>query len=447
MSTSFPICDSACTKYVRGECDLESGDLSYTRECDIEGCLLEYIEVNACPTWSGWEGFVGDCVGNKRAVRRTCTSGKDVPGLVDAEYLGDQGCPGEDTKEMDCVPNVYSDTCSCEGSVGTLTWSCAPGENLHPEDVCEDKANEDCSYFCPLWTVWGEWTAFFPECVDELDVDNPDTIFNDLDKHMPKRIRERECRFSDGTLAYANHESGNCPASDKAETERQTIDDYTKCVSPFEDVEIDKEVQVETKVIVDFQVEIDEEWTPELNDTESEEFTDLAEIYILCFLEALKAVEEVEGTSKIQFATVRVVRFILIEEDFVAFRQRRSVARNRIKAEFETVYDIIAAKDDEKETNIKESERIKIDLDLAQQVSTQVRKTIEEEIIVTEVGDHKAGELNFLRIPEAAEIVTTVNYEKKVLARYSDYFVKDCDCETGETYDYNECIATERYVS
>ena len=338
------------------------------------------------------------------------------------------------TETIVIYPDSYG-SCSCEGSVGTLTWSCA-GEYLYSEDDCEVNPDEDCSDSCPVWTAWGEWTAYFPECVDELDMDNPDTIFNDLEKHMPKRIRERECRFSDGTLAYANHESGNCPASDKAETQRQTIDNYTKCVSPFEDVEIDEEVEVETKVIVDFQVEIYEEWTSELKDPQSEEFTDLAEIYILGFLEALTAVDEVEGTSKIQFATLRVVRFIPDEDDFVAF-----------KAEFETVYSIIATKDDENETNIQESEKIKIDVDIAQQVSTQVRKTIEEERTVTDVGYLKAGEPNFFRIPQEAEIVTKVNYEKIVLATYTDYIVLDCNCTTGITADYYECIATEKDVS
>ena len=96
---------------------------------------------------------------------------------------------------------------------------------------------------------------------------------------MPKRIRERECEFSNGTTTPANHVSGNCPFSDKMETERQTVTNYTKCVSVFEEVEIDDEVEIETKVIVDFQVEIYEEWTEELEDPQSDAFKCATTLY------------------------------------------------------------------------------------------------------------------------------------------------------------------------
>jgi hypothetical protein len=259
---------------------------------------------------------------------------------------------------------------------------------------------------------------------------------------MPKRMRERECQFNDGKPAPTNHESGNCPFSDKIETQRQTLDNYTKCVSPFENITIDEEIEIETKVIVDFVVEIYEEWTPELEDPNSDAFTDLAEIYILGFMESLKAIDNVDGTSQIQFATVRVKKFTLEEEDFVAFRRRRSsLAQDRIKAEFETVFDIVALKDDAKETNIIEEAKNKIDSDISTQVGEQILETVERQL-VKDVEDHVPGELNFIRIPK--QIVTSINFEKKVLAEYSDHFIMDCNCEKEITQDYHECIATDR---
>ena len=352
---------------------------------------------------------------------------------------------GDETTDIECVNNEYSESCNCDGPVGIFKTTCVPGSNLHPDDIYISKFGEDCSAECPVWTAWGEWTPYFPSCVDELDTDNPDTIFNDLEKHMPKRIRERECKFGNGTTTPANHVSGNCPFSDKMETERQTVDNYTKCVSVFEEVEIDDEVEIETKVIVDFQVEIYEEWTEELEDPKSDAFTDLAEIYILGFLESLQAISDVDGTSQIQFATVRVIRFELIEEDFVAFRRKRSIPQDKIRAVFETVYDIIAPKDEAKETNIVEDSQQQINIDIAEQVVDQVRTTVEEKIVEAPE-DHQPGELNFLRVPEARDIIS-VNYEEKVLASYSDYVVLDCDCATGKTLDHHECVATAQDVS
>ena len=352
---------------------------------------------------------------------------------------------GDETTDIECVNNEYSESCNCDGPVGIFKTTCVPGSNLHPDDIYISKFGEDCSAECPVWTAWGEWTPFFPSCVDELDTDNPDTIFNDLEKHMPKRIRERECEFSNGTTTLANHVSGNCPFSDKMETERQNVFYYTRCVSVFEGVEIDDEVEIETKVIVDFEVEIYEKWSAELKDSQSDAFTDLAEIYILGFLEALQEINQVEGTSEIQFATIRVIRFELIEEDFVAFQRKRSIPQDKIRTVFETVYDIIAPKDEAKETKIVEQSQMEINQDIAAQIFDKVRTTVEEKIVKAPE-DHQAGELNFLGVPEARDIMS-VNYEEKVLAFYSDYVVLDCDCATGQTLDHNECFATDRDVS
>ena len=160
----------------------------------------------------------------------------------------------------------------------------------------------------------------------------------------------------------------------------------------------------------------------------------------------MQSISNVDGTSQIQFATVRVIRFELIEEDFVAFRRKRSIPLGEIRAVFETVYDIIAPKDDKKETHIVQESQQQINIAIAEKVGEQVRQTVAEEI-VQEVKDNKPGELNFIRVPEVKEIVTSINYEKKVLATYSNYFIMDCNCATNKTQDYNECIATAQDVS
>ena len=360
-----PACLNSCEQYVQGECNLETGSLTFTRECSLEGCQTEYTEVNAC---------------------------------LDAS-----------------------------------------------------------------WTTWSQWTAFFPSCVDEIDTDNPDTIFNDWKKHMPKRFRERECQFRNGTITSVNHVSGNCPFSDKIETERQTPDSYTKCVSRFEGIRIDEEIETETKVIVDFLVDIYEEWTPELEDPQSDAFMDLSEIYILGFLETLQNINEVNGTIAIQFATIRVIRFermnikaametvySVTEKGMSPEKTRREKSENTnfvlpelVRAVFETVYDIIAPKDEERDTNIIEESERQINTDIAAQVIEQVRQTVEQKGILKVLEDHKLGEPNFSTNPH----LTAINYEEKVLAGYYNFFQLDCDCATGVTKDYNECMTTIQDVS
>ncbi len=106
---------------------------------------------------------------------------------------------------------------------------------------------------------------------------------------------------------------------------------------------------IPTAVIVGFIVEIYEEWNDDLEDPNSEAFTDLAEIYLNGFLESLKNIDEVDGTSQIKFANVRVVAFILDEMELINVRQKRSNRRetvniDKIKAEMETTYDMIAQK-------------------------------------------------------------------------------------------------------
>ena len=73
-----------------------------------------------------------------------------------------------------------------------------------------------------------------------------------------------------------------------------------------------KNFLVFVKVVIDFEVEIQERWTPELNDSTSDEFKNLANIYVAPFNERFLQDETNQvGDSSISFGKVRVLRFIL----------------------------------------------------------------------------------------------------------------------------------------
>ena len=73
-----------------------------------------------------------------------------------------------------------------------------------------------------------------------------------------------------------------------------------------------KNVLVFVKVVIDFELEIQERWTPGLNDSTSDEFKYLANMYAAPFNERFLQDETNQvGDSSISFGKVRVLRFIL----------------------------------------------------------------------------------------------------------------------------------------
>ena len=73
-----------------------------------------------------------------------------------------------------------------------------------------------------------------------------------------------------------------------------------------------KNFLVFVKVVIDFEVEIQERWTPELNDSTSDEFKNLANIYVAPFNERFLQDEIIQvGDLSISFGKVRILRFIL----------------------------------------------------------------------------------------------------------------------------------------
>ena len=82
------------------------------------------------------------------------------------------------------------------------------------------------------------------------------------------------------------------------------------------------------QVIVDFDVVIYEHWTPDLNDPDSDEFKDLANLYLAAFTNTLSTVTtgDVGSLTKITFATIRVMSFTIeTSENFrsVFFRNKK----------------------------------------------------------------------------------------------------------------------------
>ena len=67
------------------------------------------------------------------------------------------------------------------------------------------------------------------------------------------------------------------------------------------------------KVIIDFNVIIYEHWTDELDDPTTDEFKDLANLYLAAFTNTLSTVstEQVGSLTNIKFATIRVMSFTL----------------------------------------------------------------------------------------------------------------------------------------
>ena len=72
------------------------------------------------------------------------------------------------------------------------------------------------------------------------------------------------------------------------------------------------------KVIVDFNVIIYEHWTDELYDPTTDEFKDLANLYLAAFTNTLSTVstEQVGSLTSIKFATIRVMSFTLNNSSF-----------------------------------------------------------------------------------------------------------------------------------
>ena len=366
---------------------------------------------------------------------------RDCPSLTP----GDCG-PDPATQTVDCVSTKFEEVCTCtdatDGSAtGATSYICTLGTNLGTlDDTCEDApVSKECNEQCGYWGQWGDWTEYIPSCID--DVDNADTLFNDLDKHLPKRFRIRDCFYKadSGTevVIKISESYGRCDANDRIETQFKTEDYQCTANSVFDQV---AETEVETKVVVDFTVRIYEEWNDNLKDQNSTEFNNLAELYITGFLSSLQAAAS--SNEKVQFATVRVIAFVQLHAgDFVTTRRRRAESLSTIEAEFETVYNVLAEKDSSEEIGISAASQAAISTEIESAVSQNVEAIIDPR---NAAGDWEAGELNFL---SAQVQVDPAVFERAIVASYSDTPTQVCNCDTGLREDYFQCEPVEKDVS
>ena len=354
------------------------------------------------------------------------------------------------------MATVFTPSCACidneDGSAtGTTTYECTLGSDLGTLDqTCDDTpadALEDCNNECGYFGEWTDWTAYFPECID--DVDGADTLFNDLDKHLPKRFRSRACVYMGESGETVNIEKisdsfNRCTADDAIETQFKSEDYQCEDNSVFDN--IDTATQVETKVVVDFTVRIYEEWQPALADANSTEFNNLAELYIMGFLSKLE--EAAVSDDNVKFATVRVIAFVELHAgEFKADRRRRrrqsdsTAELSTIEAEFETVYNVLAEQDASEDLGISAEAATSIQESIKEEVATKV----DEVINPRENGvDWEEGELNFLNTPVVVDVPV---FERAIVADYGVDITEVCNCATSQREDFYSCVTVEKDVS
>ena len=163
----------------------------------------------------------------------------------------------------------------------------------------------------------------------------------------------------------------------------------------------------ETKIVVTFEVTIYEEWTDDLNDSDSDYYVALAEIYVQYFMSTLKAISttDVTSTSAISFSTCRVSSFT---QSSSSRRRRTTDSETNIDADFEVIYDILADADSSTTSGISTSTESAI----TSEIESSVETALQELVDLTDEDNHTAGDTNFITEPD----VTETEFENEILA-------------------------------
>ena len=169
----------------------------------------------------------------------------------------------------------------------------------------------------------------------------------------------------------------------------------------------------ETKIVVTFEVTIYEEWTDDLNDSDSDYFVALAEIYVQYFMSTLKAIStsDVTSTSAISFSTCRVDSFT---QSSSSRRRRTTDSETNIDADFEVIYDILADADSSTTSGITSSAESAI----TSEIESSVESALQELVELTDEEDHTAGDTNFITEPD----VTETEFEDDILSEVFKFF-------------------------
>ena len=164
----------------------------------------------------------------------------------------------------------------------------------------------------------------------------------------------------------------------------------------------------ETKIVVTFEVTIYEEWTDDLNDSDSDYYVALAEIYVQYFMSTLKAIStaDVTSTSAISFSTCRVSSFT---QSSSSRRRRTTDSETNIDADFEVIYDILADADSSTTSGITSSAEQAISSEIESSVEDALDELVE---LLANDSDHSSGDTNFKTKPN----VTETEFEDTILA-------------------------------
>ena len=162
----------------------------------------------------------------------------------------------------------------------------------------------------------------------------------------------------------------------------------------------------ETKVVVIFSVTINEDWTADLTDSDSDYYVALAEIYVQYFMKSLKSIStvDVSSTSAISFSTCRVSSFT---QSSSSRRRRTTDSETNIDADFEVIYDILADADPSTTSGISTSTESAI----TSEIEYSVESVLKEIVTLTDGDNQAAGDMNFITEPD----VTEIKFENEIL--------------------------------
>ena len=162
----------------------------------------------------------------------------------------------------------------------------------------------------------------------------------------------------------------------------------------------------ETKVVVIFSVTINEDWTADLTDSDSDYYVALAEIYVQYFMNSLKSIStvDVSSTSAISFSTCRVSSFT---QSSSSRRRRTTDSETNIDADFEVIYDILADADPSTTSGISTSTESAI----TSEIEYSVESVLKEIVTLTDGDNQAAGDMNFITEPD----VTEIKFENEIL--------------------------------
>ena len=246
------------------------------------------------------------------------------------------------------------------------------------------------------WGNWNNWSDYNPDC------------FSNSAPNYPLRQRTRACNGLD----LNNQHPKLCgDLSDKVEFEIQ--EPRKNCSkSIFNNT---KRSLMETKIKLPFLMQISEQWSDDLTNTNSAHFEYLSQLYATAILIPLKNVRRTGDLSdsttlsslhsswKILFYSVRVKSFSKVTQSIL------SGSSVLIEALFETIFDVLADADEDNDSKLTWNAQ----KELIKGLTTDIKEEIDEK---RSVSDTSEGDYT--------KFVSDVNFQE---AELDDVFLQVCD--------------------